>query len=173
MRSGGTAGEERVTRVIEPALVGLGYQLVRVLLSGRQRMVLQIMAERADGAPMTVEDCAGISRALSPLLDVEDPVAGPYTLEVSSPGIDRPLTRWADYVRFAGSEVRLETRTPIDGRRRFRGRLVGVVGEAGDGEGVVKIQTQEGEALIPYADIARGKLVLSEPLLSAHGQAGG
>ena len=104
----------------------MGYEVVRVQVTGGQHAVLQIMAERADGAPMTVEDCADLSRSISALLDVEDPIKNAYTLEVSSPGIDRPLTRLKDYERFAGFEAKLETRLAVDGRKRFKGMLKGV-----------------------------------------------
>lgn len=122
-------GDTRIEALITPAVQAMGYDVVRVLVSGQQRPVLQVMAERVDGAPMTVDDCADISRALSALLDVEDPITGAYTLEVSSPGIDRPLTRLADFVRFAGFEARVESALPIDGRKRFRGTLMGVQDE--------------------------------------------
>ena len=97
-----------------------------VLLSGDHRPKLQIMVERQDGAPVSVDDCAAASRLVSTVLDVEDPLSGPYVLEVSSPGIDRPLTRLGDFERFAGFEARVELRVPVAGRRRFRGRLRGV-----------------------------------------------
>ena len=107
--------EERISVLVAPSLDAMGYELVRVLLQGRQRQVLQIMAERRDGRIMTVDDCADISRALSALLDVEDPIPSAYTLEISSPGIDRPLVRACDYVRYAGFEVKVETRLPSKG----------------------------------------------------------
>jgi ribosome maturation factor RimP len=154
--------EERISALIAPSLDAMGYELVRVLLQGRQRQVLQIMAERRDRQGMTVEDCADISRAISAVLDVEDPVAGPYTLEVSSPGIDRPLTRPGDYARFAGFEVRLETARPVDGRKRFRGRLLGLADEQ------VRLVAETGEEMaIPLADILRAKLVLTDDLIAA------
>src|SRR6516164_3227845 len=104
----------------------MGYELVRVQFAGGDRRpTLQIMAERADRRPMAVEDCAEISRMLSAVLDVEDPVQGAYVLEVSSPGIDRPLLRQADYERFSGFEARIELSRPMEGRRRYRGRLAG------------------------------------------------
>src|SRR4051812_41161005 len=101
----------------------MGYRLVRVAVLGAGRTTLQIMAERRDDAPMTVDDCAAISRAVSALLDVADPIASAYTLEVSSPGIDRPLVRPEDYDRFAGFEARIELSQPVSGRKRLRGRL--------------------------------------------------
>jgi ribosome maturation factor RimP len=161
----GSPGEQRIVQLVEPSVMSLGYELVRVLISGRQRPVIQIMAERADRAPMTVNDCAEISRVLSALLDVEDPVRGPYTLEISSPGIDRPLTRLGDFQRFAGHEARVETRNPLDGRRRFRGILQGIVEETS-----IRIDMPEGCVQIPFADIQRAKLVLTESLLVAQAQ---
>jgi ribosome maturation factor RimP len=158
---------DRIQRIIAPTVEDMGYDIVRVQLSGMQRPTLQIMAERRDGGAMTVEDCADISRAVSAVLDVEDPIASAYTLEISSPGIDRPLTRLKDYERFAGFEARVETRFPIDGRKRFRGLLRGVADHS------VQIETDTGMATIPFADIQRGKLVLTDALIAASlGQAG-
>ena len=139
----------------------MGYEVVRVQISGGQRSVLQIMAERADGAPMTVEDCADISRSVSALLDVEDPIREAYTLEVSSPGIDRPLTRLKDFERFAGFEARLESRMAIDGRKRFKGMLQGVE------DGLVCIDTEQGAARLEFDNILRAKLVLTDELIRA------
>lgn len=151
----------QIERMIAPSLAAMGYDIVRVLLTGGQRPTLQVMAERADGQDMSVDDCAEISRAVSALLDVEDPIAGAYTLEVSSPGIDRPLTRPADFQRFAGFEARVETRQPVEGRKRFRGRLLGLEGDS------VRIATPEGEAALPVDDILRAKLVLTDELIAA------
>jgi ribosome maturation factor RimP len=151
----------QVAELIEPTLDDMGFELVRVLLHGGQRPTLQIMAERADRAPMTVEHCAAISRAISAILDVEDPIPGAYQLEVTSPGLDRPLTRRADFERFCGSEARVETEVPIEGRRRFRGRLLGVEGDQ------LRLQLDEGEQVIPCAMIKKAKLILTEELLAA------
>ncbi len=150
-----------IGRMIEPSLAAMGYRLVRVLLTGGRQATLQVMAERLDEAPMSVEDCALISRSISAILDVADPIPNPYSLEVSSPGIDRPLVRPEDYDRFAGFEARVELSAPIDGRRRFRGRLVGTV------DGTVCLKTPEGEARLPLGAIARAKLVLTDELLAA------
>ncbi len=147
--------------MIEPTLRDMGFELVRVRMSGGQRPTLQVMAERRDHGPMTVEHCAEISHAISALLDVEDPIAGSYELEVSSPGIDRPLVRPGDFERFAGFEVRVETEMPIAGRRRFRGRLLGLVGDE------VRLQLAEGEQPIPFGAIRKAKLVLTDELLAA------
>jgi ribosome maturation factor RimP len=119
------------------------------------------MAERVDRAPMNVDQCAAISRAVSALLDVDDPIAGSYQLEVTSPGLDRPLTRRADFDRFRGSEARVETEVPIEGRRRFRGRLLGVVDDQ------LRLQLAEGEQAIPCSVIKKAKLVLTDDLLAA------
>src|SRR6266481_8979468 len=135
--------------MIEPSLDAMGYRLVRVAVLGAGRATLQIMAERRDDAPMTVDDCAAISRAVSALLDVADPIASAYTLEVSSPGIDRPLVRPEDYNRFAGFEARIELNEPLDGRKRFRGRLLGCA------EAHVRLVGEAGEVSLPLAAIAR------------------
>src|SRR5215467_7055411 len=111
--------------MIEPALAAMGYRLVRVLMTSGRRPTLQVMAERLDDLPITLDDCAEISHSVSAILDVADPIAGAYTLEISSPGIDRPLVRAQDYDRFSGFEARIELARPIEGRRRFRGRLLG------------------------------------------------
>lgn len=151
----------RIEKIIAPSIEAMGYAIVRVQLSGGQRPILQVMAERTDGAPMTVEDCADISRAVSALLDVEDPIAGAYSLEISSPGIDRPLTRLRDFERFAGFEARVETRVAMEGRKRFRGILKGVE------DGVVCVETGQGPARVPFDNIQRAKLVLTDALIAA------
>jgi ribosome maturation factor RimP len=157
--SEGPAAE--VERLIAPAVAAMGYDIVRVLLSGKQRPRLQIMAERHDSAGMVVKDCVALSRAIEAILDVEDPIAVGYELEVSSPGIDRPLTRSADFERFAGFEVKLETAPPFEGRRRWIGRLLGLDGET------VRLETKDGEVALPCAAIAKAKLVLTDDLIAA------
>jgi ribosome maturation factor RimP len=154
----------RIAAIIEPSLEAMGYSLVRVAHTGGRRPTVQIMAERRDGAGMTVADCEEISRNVSALLDVKDPIAGAYVLEVSSPGIDRPLVRPQDYERFAGFEAKLELGRGIEGRKRFRGRIIGRAGEAGES---VRLATEEGEVELPLGDIVRAKLVLTEDLLAA------
>ncbi len=158
---------DRVAALITGPLEGLGYELVRVQLSGGDRPVLQIMAERADGVGMTVDDCADISRSVSALLDAEDPIAGAYTLEVSSPGIDRPLTRPRDFERFAGFDARIETHESIAGRRRFKGRLLGL--EAG----MVSLAVDEDTVRLPIEAIAKARLVLTDELIAAAQEASG
>ena len=155
---------DRISEMVRPTVEALGYLLVRVQVSGRQRPRLQVMAERIDGRPMMVDDCAFLSRSLSALLDVEDPISTTYTLEVSSPGIDRPLVKLADYDRFAGVEARIELVRLVGGRRRFRGRLLGTTGET------IRLDVDGAEVKVHYHDIQRAKLVLTEELLAAHAQ---
>ena len=151
----------KIEAIIAPSLEAMGYRLVRVAVTGGRRATLQVMAERADDRAMTVEDCADISRTVSALLDVADPIAGAYTLEVSSPGIDRPLVRREDFARFAGFEAKIELAAPRDGRRRFRGRLLGVEGDA------VRMLVDAAEIELPLASVTRAKLVLTDELLAA------
>lgn len=150
-----------IAQTIEPSLVAMGYRLVRVVITSGRRATLQVMAERIDDQPMTVDDCAQISHSLSALLDVADPIAGAYMLEISSPGIDRPLVRAEDYDRFNGFEARIELARPIDGRKRFRGRLLGT------SEGKVRLATESGETELPLDAVSRAKLVLSDDLIAA------
>jgi ribosome maturation factor RimP len=150
----------QIAAIIEPSLDAMGYRLVRVALLGARRATLQIMAERRDEAAMSVADCAEISRSISALLDVADPIAGAYMLEVSSPGIDRPLVRPEDYDRFAGFEAKIELAQPLSGRKRFRGRLLGRAGDA------VRLIGEAGEVSLPFAAITRAKLVLTDDLLA-------
>src|SRR6516165_9454833 len=116
---GGADLSGRIERLLAPSLEAMGYEIVRVQLSGGRSPTVQVMVDRQDGRPTTIDDCTSISRTASALLDVEDPLEGSYTLEVSSPGIDRPLVRPKDFERFAGFEVKAETSAPLDGRRRF------------------------------------------------------
>ncbi len=156
----------RIEEMIVPALTEMGFALVRVRLSGGARPTLQIMAERSEETGMTVEDCAAISHTVSAILDVEDPLSGAYTLEVSSPGIDRPLVRRRDFERFAGFEAKIETHGAIDGRRRFRGRLAGLEGD------LVRLTTKDGDVVLPLDDVHQAKLVLTDDLLAAAQTAG-
>ncbi|WP_296381128.1 ribosome maturation factor RimP [Reyranella sp.] len=155
----------KIEDIVSPTVVGMGYEVVRVAMS-RGGGTLQIMIEPSDGRPMDVEDCATLSRALSAVLDVEDPLPGAYTLEVSSPGIDRPLTREKDYVRWAGHLARMETTQPIEGRRRFKGTLLGFE------NGMVRLKLEDGtEADVPLSQISRAKLELTDALLDEHRRA--
>jgi len=151
---------EHLERLIEPTLTDMGYNLVRVIIQGKERQTLQIMAERHDEAGMTVEDCADISRAVSAILDVEDPISGAYTLEVSSPGLDRPLVRPRDFERYAGYAIKAEMKMAIDGQRRFSGRLVGIENE------IVSMEVDGKTVELPFADIMKSKLLLTDELLA-------
>ena len=154
----------RVAAVVEPVLHQLGFRLVRVRVSGSEGCTVQIMAERPDGS-MTVEDCEVVSRALSPVLDVADPIDRAYRLEISSPGIDRPLVRKSDFDRYAGHLVRIEMSMPVDGRRRFKGTLAGTEGEAAR---VMRDDTEGEDAtvLLPIEDMGEAKLVLTDELVT-------
>lgn len=152
---------DRIEELIAPTVEGMGFSVVRVQLSGKEPLRLQIMAEHQDGAEMVVDDCADISRAVSAVLDVEDPITEAYTLEVSSPGIDRPLVKRRDFERFSGFEARVETGMAVDGRRRFRGRLLGIEGD------LVRISVEGVAVDLPFPEIMRAKLILTEDLLRA------
>lgn len=150
--------EERLENLLGPAIEGLGFELVRIKVNAGKRPTVQVMAERPDRT-MTVDDCADVSRELSAILDVEDPLSGEYVLEVSSPGIDRPLTREKDFADFAGALAKLETSVPRDGRRRFKGRL------AGTREGAVVLETDQGELAFPFGEVDSAKLVMTDELI--------
>ena len=145
----------RVAAIVEPVLEGLGYRLVRVRVSGLDGCTVQVMAERPDGS-MTIEDCEAASRALSPVLDVADPVDRAYRLELSSPGLDRPLVRRSDFERHAGHVVKIEMAAAIDGRKRFRGELLRDDVPAGEAADV----------LLPIEEMAEAKLVLTDTLIA-------
>lgn len=157
-----TALDAAIEALIEPTVADLGYAVVRVRLFGQQRARLQVMIERLDEQPMDVDDCAEVSRAISAVLDVEDPIVGSYTLEVSSPGIDRPLVRLTDYDRWAGFAAKVETEVPVNGRRRFTGRLAGTEGSA------IRLRTDDNEVVLPFAEIRKAKLLLTDDLIAAH-----
>ena len=152
---------EQVEALIAPLLNDMGYGLVRVATGGGAEARLQVMAERLDGAPITVDECAAISRSVSDLLDVEDEMPGPFTLEVSSPGIERPLVRIEDFERFAGREARIKTEDPIGGRKRFLGVLKGIAGEC------VRIDLKGEEIALPFRAITEARLVVSEASIAA------
>ncbi len=158
--------EARVAEIVEPVIVDLGYRLVRIRVNGNNGCTLQIMAERPDGT-MAVEDCEEISHAVSPALDVDDPISGAYHLEISSPGIDRPLVRAGDFERWAGHVVKIEMSVPQAGRKRYRGHIIGVE------EGCTLIRmtdTQEGQddtARLPLDEIGSAVLVMTDELIDA------
>lgn len=159
-----TGPAQRVAALAEPVLAGMGFRLVRVRMSGP---TLQIMAERPDGT-FSIDDCEAVSRAISPVLDVEDVIPARYHLEVSSPGIDRPLVRPSDFEAWAGHEVKIEMAVPAAGRKRFKGTLEGYEG----GEVRLFIENPEGPSRepvlvgVPFASIAEAKLVLTDRLIA-------
>ena len=160
LRETGVAAD--IAALVEPALGELGFRLVRVIISGHNGTTVQIMAERPDGT-ITVEDCADISRHLSPLLDAHDPIASRYTLEISSPGIDRPLARVSDFEAWAGHEAKIEMKELVAGRKRFRGALKGLAGDAVR----IEVHADQGgpEVSLPVGMIAEARLVLTDALV--------
>lgn len=155
----------RVAAIASGVLGALGYRIVRVKVTNRDGGTLQIMAERPDGT-MSIDDCEAASRALSPVLDVEDPIAGAYRLEMSSPGIDRPLVRLGDFARWAGHEVKVEMSVPVNGRKRYRGLLLGT---SGDVARVKRADAREDEPEVvelPVADMGEARLVLTDALIT-------
>lgn len=154
--------EARIADIIMPTLVDMGFELVRVLVLGRERPTVQIMADRADGAMIGVEDCEAISRAAGAVLDVNDPIPGTWMLEVSSAGIDRPLTRRKDWNRYAGHQARAEMSIPLDGRKRMTGIVLGA------DETHARMRLDDGvEVSLPWVDIRRAKLLLTDALIAA------
>ena len=152
---------QAVRALIAPSLADIGYEVVRVMTIGAEHTTLQIMAERLDEDTMTVEDCASISRTVSAIFDVEDPIIGAYTLEVSSPGLDRPLVRKKDFERYSGLEAKIELHQALNGQRRYRGVL------AGYADGVVTIVTENGATNLPFEKIDKAKLIITDDLLAA------
>ena len=155
----------RVATIVEPVIEQLGYRLVRVRVSSAEGCTVQIMAERPDGT-MSVEDCEAVSRALSPVLDVADPIERAYRLEISSPGIDRPLVRKSDFERYTGHLVKIETSMPIQGRKRFRGVLAGTEGETARIRRDDAAEGEETEIMIPIEEMSEAKLVLTDELVT-------
>ncbi len=153
---------EELQAIIEPVADAMGFEVVRISFGGGGRPILQIMAERPDGT-MTVEDCTRLSRELSVVLDVENPVPGEYMLEVSSPGIDRPLTRLKDFERYAGFDAKLELYEPVNGQRRWRGVLAGVENDQ------VALADQNEKHLFGFSEIRKAKLLLTDALLAHQG----
>ncbi|MEM8853829.1 MAG: ribosome maturation factor RimP [Pseudomonadota bacterium] len=172
-----TGVEARVAGIVAPALGVLGFRLVRVRTTGQNGLTVQVMAERPDGT-LTIEDCEAISHAISPMLDVDDPIGRAYHLEVSSPGIDRPLARRSDFDRWSGHEAKVEMAVPVDGQRRFRGILLGLKGDKvgikapasgrksrGEGGADDEAVRPVDEAWLPLDEVAEARLVLTDELI--------
>jgi len=157
--------EARVAAIIEPEIEDIGYRLVRVKLSAINGSTLQIMAERPDGT-MNVNDCETVSRAISPILDIEDPIDRAYHLEVSSPGIDRPLVRVSDFATWAGHMVKLETTQMIKGRKRYKGIILSVEGEDATFRREAPAKDEDPEFTIPVGLVKEAKLVLTDELIT-------
>lgn len=159
-----TGVELRIAEIIDPVIADMGYRLVRVRLLNQNGLTLQVMAER-DDSTMTVEDCEKVSTAISPVLDVEDPVDKAYHLEVSSPGIDRPMVRKSDFTRWHGHIVKFETSIMVDNRKRFRGKIAETNDE---GFTIERDQVAYGEApsvTIPFTALSEAKLILTDDLI--------
>jgi ribosome maturation factor RimP len=152
---------DRIENLINPTINELGFEIVRVEVLGELNPCLQIMADRIDQAVMNIDDCAQISRAVSAVLDVEDPITNAYTLEVSSPGMDRPLVKRDHFERFVGAEIRLEKKGQGDEQRRYRGKLKGIIGN----DVVLLIKGEEN--LIPFVDVQKAKIVITDALIAA------
>lgn len=146
--------------MLEPVIDGLGYETVRIMTIGQANPTLQIMIDKKDGSEINVEDCAKVSRALSTVLDEKDPINDKYNLEVSSPGLDRPLTKLEHFVRFVGNEVKVETSIVVEGRKRFKGSLKGVEGEN------VLLEMDGTEYKVLFDNISKAKIVLTDELLA-------
>jgi len=160
-----TGAAARIAAVVAPVLIDLGFRLVRVRISGQDGCTVQIMAERPDGS-MAIEECEAVSRALSPVLDVADPIDRAYRLEISSPGLDRPLVRRSDFERHIGRVVKVELAIALDGRRRYRGNLVGI-DDLGAQIGVEDRPEGAADVRLPFDDITDAKLVLTDDLIAA------
>jgi ribosome maturation factor RimP len=157
-----TGLDARIAAAITPMITSMGYELVRVAVLGKECPTVQIMADRADGSLIGVEDCEAISHAVGAVLDVDDPIPGAWNLEVSSAGIDRPLTRGKDWNRFAGHLAKAEVALPIDGRKRFSGIILGAA------EGAARLRLDDGtEVTLPLQDIRKARLVLTDALITA------
>jgi ribosome maturation factor RimP len=152
---------EKIRSMIEPSLSDMGYDIVQIkLMDGGKRKTLSVMAERADGIGMSFDDCTDISRTVSALLDVEDPITSAYNLEVMSPGVDRPLTKFSDFEKYSNNDCKLETLIPIDGRKRFKGTIA----QAKNNE--ITLETSEGTYEIPFTNIRNAKLSMNDAMLA-------
>ena len=145
--------------LVAPTIENLGFDVVRILMTGAQRPTLQIMIERKDRKNLVVDDCAAVSRAVSAILDEKDPIDSEYSLEVSSPGIDRPLTKPEHFARFTGYEAKIETSETIDGRKRFKGKIITL-----KEDNTISFSMEDKEYSIPFDSVAKAKLVLTDEL---------
>jgi ribosome maturation factor RimP len=159
----GSGLNDRVKNIVEPSIIDMGYDIVRIQVTGGRKPKLQIMAEPFENRVMTVEDCAIISRQVAVLMDVEDPIKDAYDLEVSSPGLDRPLVKLTDFERFMGFEARTEIRIPKNGQRRFKGLITEVTEQ-----GTISLQEREDLVhIIEFSELAKAKLVMNDALVAA------
>jgi len=158
--------EQKISELIDHPINGLGYNVVRVRIHDQGGKTLQILAERQSDRELNIDDCAKISRTISAILDVEDPIKDEYNLEVSSPGIDRPLIRAHDFEDFSGNEIKLTTCTPIDGRRRYRGMLLGLNTEKNALR--IKLEDLPDETVIAVDNVEDAKLILTDKLIADH-----
>lgn len=149
--------------LLEPVIEGLGYELVRILTIGQKNPTLQIMIDRKDGQDINVDDCATVSRKISEVMDEKDPIEDQYSLEVSSPGLDRPLTKVEHFKRFLGYETKIETGVEVSGRKRFKGKTLAV-----DDKNTIKLEMDGQEYDIPFEDINKAKIVLTDELLASY-----
>ena len=154
-----TQKKHPVYDLVAPIIEAMGFEVVRVMTIGAQNPTLQIMIDRKDGKKLVVDDCAAVSRAVSDVLDEKDPIEGEYSLEVSSPGIDRPLTKPEHFARFVGYDAKVETDIPVEGRKRFKGRILAV-----EKNNDVRFSMDEKEYLIPFEAVSKAKLVLTDDL---------
>ncbi len=155
--------EHPIQKLVEPIIENMGYEVVRITTIGKQNPTLQIMIERKDRKDITVDDCASVSRVVSEILDEKDPIDGEYSLEVSSPGLDRPLTKREHFERFSGYEAKIETFAEVGGRKRFRGRIIGV-----DNKNQILFEMDGETYEIPFDNISKAKLVLTDELLNSY-----
>lgn len=149
--------------LLEPVIENSGYELVRILTIGQKNPTLQIMIDRKDGKDITVDDCATVSRKISEVMDEKDPIEDRYSLEVSSPGLDRPLTKPQHFKRFLGYETKIETSTEVCGRKRFKGKTVNI-----DADNNVTIKMDAQDYVIPFEEISKAKIVLTDELLAEY-----
>ena len=151
--------------LVAPTIENMGFEIVRIMMTGVQKPTLQIMIERQDRKNLVVDDCAAVSRAISEILDEKDPIDSEYSLEVSSPGIDRPLTTPEHFARFAGYEAKIETDVSVDGRKRFKGKIIAL-----DADNTILINMEDNEYKIPFDTVSKAKLVLTDELWNEYVQ---